>query len=167
MGITSYGSRRMTYLRLLLRQDLDSTSLLFWTDKRPRGIHEFDERGVPWVLGQVHPSIHWWYFNLLSDDGGAWKALVLGTTVFARAQIVWEVVQILFLLIEDSLLRACHLRQRYHCGSSQGWGYYGMSCTDECLESAQLHGFSRILSMVHRWIFEDSKSNREIVEEEK
>jgi hypothetical protein len=27
----------------------------------------------------------------------------------ARAQIVWEVVQMLFLSIEDSLLRACHL----------------------------------------------------------
>jgi hypothetical protein len=27
-----------------------------------------------------------------------------------RAQIVWEVVQMLILSIEDSLLRACHLR---------------------------------------------------------
>jgi hypothetical protein len=29
-GITSYGSRRMKYLRLLLRQDLDIMSLLFY-----------------------------------------------------------------------------------------------------------------------------------------
>jgi hypothetical protein len=36
---------------------------------------------------------------------------VLGTTVSVRAQIVWEVVQMLFLSIEDSLLRACHLRE--------------------------------------------------------
>ena len=28
------------------------------TDKRPRGIYEFDEQGVSLVLGQVHPSIH-------------------------------------------------------------------------------------------------------------
>jgi hypothetical protein len=28
--------------------------------------------------------------------------------MFTRTQIVWEVVQMLFLSIEDSLLRACH-----------------------------------------------------------
>jgi hypothetical protein len=50
----------MTSLRPLIRQDLDIMNLqfTFWTDKRPRGIHEFDERGVPRVLGQVRPSIH-------------------------------------------------------------------------------------------------------------
>jgi hypothetical protein len=37
-----------------------------------------------------------------------------------RAQIIWEAVQMLFLSIEDSLLRACHLRRRYRRGSSQG-----------------------------------------------
>jgi hypothetical protein len=56
---------------------------------------------------------------------------VLGTTVSARAQIVREVVQMLFLSIEDSLLRACHLRRRYRRGSSEGRGYYGMACADE------------------------------------
>jgi hypothetical protein len=34
------------------------TCFTFWTDKRPWGIYEFDERGVPRILGQVHPSIH-------------------------------------------------------------------------------------------------------------
>jgi hypothetical protein len=50
----------MTSLRPLLRRDLDIMSycFTFWTDKCPRGIHEFDERGVPRVLGQVRPSIH-------------------------------------------------------------------------------------------------------------
>jgi hypothetical protein len=50
----------MTSLRTPLKRDLDITSLrfAFWTDKRPRGIHEFDERGVPRVLGQVRPSVH-------------------------------------------------------------------------------------------------------------
>ena len=59
-GITSYGSRRMTFLRPPLRRYLDIASSLFflWTDKRPRVIHELEERGVPQVLGQVHPSIH-------------------------------------------------------------------------------------------------------------
>jgi hypothetical protein len=35
---------------------------------------------------------------------------MLGTIMSAREQIVWEVVQILFLSIEDSLLMACHLQ---------------------------------------------------------
>jgi hypothetical protein len=37
---------------------------------------------------------------------------VLGTIVSTRAQIVWEVVQILILSIKDSLLRECHLQRR-------------------------------------------------------
>jgi hypothetical protein len=57
---------------------------------------------------------------------------VLGTIVSVRAQIVWEVVQMLILSIEDSLLRACHLWKRNPRGSSQGQGYYGMACIDEC-----------------------------------
>ena len=42
-----------------------------------------------------------------------------------------------------------------------------MAYTDECPRSAYLHGFSGILLMVHRGFFEDSKSDHEIVEEEK
>ena len=43
-----------------LRRGWDILSLLFyhWTEKHPWGIYEFEERGVPRVLGQVHPSIH-------------------------------------------------------------------------------------------------------------
>jgi hypothetical protein len=37
-----------------------------------------------------------------------------------KTQIVWEIVQMLFLPIENSLLRACHLRRGYRRGSSQG-----------------------------------------------
>ena len=42
----------MTSLRPPLRRGLDIMSLLFtiWTDKRPRGIYEFDEWSVPGVL---------------------------------------------------------------------------------------------------------------------
>ena len=40
-----------------------------------------------------------------------------------------------------------------------------MACANECHEIAQLYGFSRILSTVCRGIFEDSKSDHEIVEE--
>jgi hypothetical protein len=58
---------------------------------------------------------------------------VLGTTVSAREQIVWEIVQMIVLPIEDSLLRACHLRRRYRRGSNKGQGHYGMACTEECL----------------------------------
>jgi hypothetical protein len=61
---------------------------------------------------------------------------VLGTTVSVRAQIVWEIIQMLILSIKDSLLRACHIWKRYHCGSNNGLGYYEMAWTDECPGSA-------------------------------
>jgi hypothetical protein len=38
------------------------------------------------------------------------KHLSLSTTVFTRKQIIWETVEMLFLPIKDSLLRACYLR---------------------------------------------------------
>ena len=41
-----------------------------------------------------------------------------------------------------------------------------MAYTDECLRSAYLHGFSGILSTVHRGIFEDIKSDHGIAKEE-
>jgi hypothetical protein len=41
-----------------------------------------------------------------------------------------------------------------------------MDYADECPKSAQLHGFSRILSTVRRGIFEDSKSDHGVIEEE-
>jgi hypothetical protein len=83
-----------------------------------------------------------------------------------RAQIVWEIIQMLILSIKDSLFKACHNRQRYRCGFSKGQGYYEMACIEECPGSAQLHGFSMILSMVCRGIFEYIKSDHEIAEEE-
>ena len=41
-----------------------------------------------------------------------------------------------------------------------------MTCADECPRSAQLHGFSGILSKIRRGFFEDRKSHYEIAEEE-
>jgi hypothetical protein len=41
-----------------------------------------------------------------------------------------------------------------------------MAYADECPESMYLHGFNRILSKVRQGIFEDSKSDHRIVEEE-
>jgi hypothetical protein len=40
--------------------------------------------------------------------------------VSMREKIIWEAVEMLILSIEDSLLRECHLRKRYHCGSNKG-----------------------------------------------
>jgi hypothetical protein len=60
--------------------------------------------------------------------------LCLVLQCLTREQIIWETVEMLFLSIEDSLFRACYLRRRYRCGSSEGRGYYGMACTDECTQ---------------------------------
>jgi hypothetical protein len=49
-----------------------------------------------------------------------------------RKQIFGEIVEMLVLSIEYSLLRACHLRRRYCCGSKKDRGYYGMEYADKC-----------------------------------
>jgi hypothetical protein len=82
-----------------------------------------------------------------------------------REQFVWEIVEMIFLSIKDSLFRACHLRRRYRCGSKKCRGYYGMSCVEKCTRSTYLHGFSGILSTVRRRFFEDRKFDYGVAEE--
>jgi hypothetical protein len=41
-----------------------------------------------------------------------------------------------------------------------------MAYIDKCPQSAYIHGFSGILSMIRRGFFEDRKSNHKIAEEE-
>jgi hypothetical protein len=67
--------------------------------------------------------------------------------------------------LEDSLLRACYIWGRHHCGSTEGRGYYGMTCAKKCTISTQLFGFSRILPTVRRGFFRDCKSDHGIAEE--
>jgi hypothetical protein len=65
------------------------------------------------------------------------------------------------------IFRACHLRRRYRCGSSEGRGYHGMTCVDECPRSAYLHGFSGILSTIRRGFFKDSNPITELQKKNK
>jgi hypothetical protein len=81
-----------------------------------------------------------------------------------REQIIWETVEMLFLSIEDSLFRACHLRRRYRCGSNEGRGYYGMACT---MNVPEVHSFMG-LAGYYRWFIEGfSKIENPIMELQK
>jgi hypothetical protein len=51
-------------------------------------------------------------------------------------------------------------------GSRESGGYYGMASTDKHTQSMQFYGFSRIISTICQIIFEDSKTDHGIVEEE-
>jgi hypothetical protein len=80
--------------------------------------------------------------------------------MFMRKQFIWEIVEMLLLLIEDSLLRACYIRRRHHCGSNEDRDYYGMPCDDKRIGSMQLYGLRRILLTTRRRFFEDLQKKR-------
>ena len=111
-----------------------SFTILF--HERPQGIHECDEWGVPWILGQVCSSIFWCHIHLFSDEIRSWWTPKIGSTMCKRKQIVWETIKMFFLPIEDSLLGTCNIWWRYCCGSNKSRGDYGMANTEKCTTSA-------------------------------